>query len=205
MFRMEENTKDDALLRKLHLELLPINVMADDDLAEMIQEHNAHLVKLRERIDVLVADRERLADPTQWLETDDVVIGVARNRVRAEGWNVLLAIRRALCEREQVLARIEAQLEDRRQAAGEQLEATAASVERRLAGTRRDLARDNPLRAGLHFRAMVDADPRVEACSQKVDEADAALTSAVDARRRARSDLSTVAARQREMFAVLVG
>lgn len=204
MLLTQENVKDKALLQRLALAPLAATGPLDDTLPPMIQGHNVRLARIQERIGVLLADRERLADSGQWLGVEEVVISAAWNRLRAEAWNILLALRQSLNDREQVLAHIEARLAAQRVTLVEALESAVAKAEKRLAGDRRELVRANPPRGEYHFRNLVNADPAVDAAGTNLDQIDVSITNVVNDRRRAQHDLSLVGARQREVYQTLI-
>jgi hypothetical protein len=198
-----ENECDEQMLAKLDLGPLAVESAGDETLGHLVQEHNARLTELLDRLRGLKGDRERLADPRHWLDSDGAAIRAAQDRLWHEQWNVLVGVRRALGQREQVLARIVESLKQWRQRLAEDLETAVAKTEKSLAGELREIRRVNPANCGLRFRELVYADANVQAAASALDEAEASVVGTENARYRAQSSDSVVQVRQLEVFQTL--
>jgi len=197
-----ENVKDVKLLDLASLAPLDASaVAADDSLAGMVEMHNARLARAVDRVRRLAADRQHLADFTAWQAADSADIATARCRVRRESWDAILELRRVLEECQTILGEMARQLGKQRDNLDEKYSAIVASAEKRLCRERRGLERANPATAGSHFADLVAGQKPVAEAAEALAAARQALDAVSAERRAVGSDLSAVAARQREVFA----
>jgi hypothetical protein len=200
-----ENAKDVRLLDLRGLAPLDAGVVAaDGDLVAMIEAHNTRTARAVEHVRQLTEDRRHLADFDGWQDAGGVDLAAERSRIRHEGWDAILGLRRVLEEREALLGEMEARLGRRYQDLGAARDRAVESAEKRLVGERRALEKANPYTAGGHFGALVaDEEPVAEAAG-KMAAAREALESVAAARRAVGGDLSAVTTRQHEVFAAMV-
>jgi len=200
-----ENSKDMQLLDLGCLASLEtVAAAADADLAGKVEIHNARRVRAAERLRRLVAERQRLGDFDAWQHADGADIAAARSRVRRESWDAILELRRVLEERQVILEQMEARLAARYEGLEQAHGAAVAAAERRLGKERRRMEKANPATAGSHFADLVAGQKPVAEAAEALASARETLESVCAARRALGGDLSAVAARQREVFAMLM-
>jgi len=201
-----ENSKDMQLLDLGCLASLEtVAAAADADLAGKVEIHNARRVRAAERLRRLVAERQRLGDFDAWQHADGADIAAARSRVRRESWDAILELRRVLEERQVILEQMEARLAARYEGLEQAHGAAVAAAERRLVKERRRLERANFATAGSHFADLVASEPPVAEVAEELASTRRALESVSTARRAVEADLGRIAARQREVFARMLG
>ena len=199
-----ENVKDAAILKLLDLDLLDAAwAGGDEPVAGRIGENNSKLIGLTERFIALAADRAKLADCDNWLDCDSASIAAQRTRVEQESWNSLVALRSFLVERRSIL-------DDLFIAAGERVGELNARYDAIRQRTCKALDREHrkmlvatPATAGMHFADLVNSNPEVATACQEIAPAQAILERVQTARLKARTDMGTVKARQREVFTLI--
>jgi len=200
-----ENAKDVQLSNLTSLAPLePRAAATDRDLAGMLEAHNARLARAADRLRRLTSERHRLGDFDAWQRADGADIAAARSRVRRESWDAILELRRVLEERQVILEQMEARLAARYEGLEQAHGAAVAAAERRLGKERRRMEKANPATAGSHFADLVAGQKPVAEAAEALASARETLEFVCAARRAIGGDLSAVAARQREVFAMLM-
>ena len=200
-----ENAKDVQLSNLTSLAPLePSAAATDGDLAGMLEAHNARLARAADRLRRLASERQRLADFDAWQRAESADIATACSRVRRESWDAILELRRVLEERQAILGEMTRRLEQRCDSLEQKHGAAVAAAEKRLGKERRRMEKANPATAGSHFADLVAGQKPVAEAAEALAAARETLEFVCAARRAIGGDLSAVAARQREVFAMLM-
>ena len=198
-----ENTRDAEMLRRIDLSRLDAaHADGDESLVQLVQRHNAALAELTGRFAKLAGDRQAVADPDRWLSRDSAAVVAERRRVAAESWDVLLALRELLHERQDVLRKLEDHIAARLPGLEEQRGRALDRARKALTREHRDYLKSEPLHGKAFVEGLVEEDDAaVELRRQEV-----ALTEAVQrlqAQRHKAGAHTPVTIRQREVIAYL--
>ncbi len=101
---LEENARDEHMLRSLDMSLLSQEIVAHGDgLTELVGEHNSRLLAMSERHGRIVDGRKRLADFSACCDgtVDDLL--TEQSRLLRETWGWLQDVRVAVVQREALL------------------------------------------------------------------------------------------------------
>lgn len=200
-----QNAKDEAMLNRLNLEMFNVDLAGGDETgARQIGASNARLLELTTRFAALTKDRVRLADERLWLDRDSREIAGHREKALVETWDLLLALRRFLAERAELLGRLETATGQRLAMLQEKHRAVRDRLAKALEKERRRMVAASPSRGNAHFADLLDSNDGVMAACQACDPVRANLDAIVSAKRKAEADLWTVRARQREVFPLIV-
>jgi hypothetical protein len=200
-----ENAKDEALLNNLDLELLDAAAAGEDEgLANLVGAHNARLLGLTERFSRLATDRSQMPVFDTWVGRDAADILGERYRLVQESWNVLVALRNLLAERQDILRRMEATARDRTDSLLEHGEEVVARTRKSLVKASREYLAANPIVGQSYLVDLIAEDDAVVAAERQTADAMNLLESLRSSRRGAMAGMSAVTHRQREVFRALV-
>jgi len=198
-----EHTKDTEMLRRLDLSPLDAaHADGDESLVQLVQRQNAALAELTSRFGRLAEDRQALANPDNWLGHDSAAVVAERRRVVAESWDVLLALRNLLHERQDVLRKLEDHVAARLPGLEEQRERALDKARKALTREHRDYLKAEPLRGKTFVEGLAEEDETVAELRRQV----VALTEVLQRLRTQRHQAGAhtpVTIRQREAIAHL--
>lgn len=199
-----ENTRDAEMLRRI--DLSPLDAAhadgGDESLVQLIQRHNAVLAELTGRFAKLAGDRQAVANPDKWLGHDSDAVVAERRRVAAESWDVLMALRNLLHERQDVLRKLENHIAARLPGLEEQRERALDKARKALAREHRDYLKAEPLRGQAFVEGLAEEDDAVIELRRNV----VALTEVLyrlQTQRHQAGAHTPVTTRQREVIAYL--
>jgi len=198
-----ENTRDAEMLRRVDLTSLDVaHADGDESLVQLVQRHNAALAELTGRFAKLADDRQALANPDRWLGCDSAAVAAERHRVVAESWDVLLALRNLLHERQDVLRKMEDHVAARLPGLEEQRERAVDKARKALTREHRDYLKAEPLRGQAFVEGLAGEDDAVAEFRRQLF----ALTEVVQRLQTQRHQAGAhtpVTTRQREVIAYL--
>jgi hypothetical protein len=157
-----ENGRDAEMLRRIDLSPLDAtHADGDESLVQVVQRHNAALAELTGRFAKLAGDRQAVANPDRWLGYDGAAVVTERRRVVAESWDVLLALRNLLHERQDVLRKLEDHVAASLPGLEEQRERAHDKARKALAREHRDYLKAEPLRGKAFVEGLAEEDDTV--------------------------------------------
>jgi uncharacterized coiled-coil protein SlyX len=200
---LAENTRDAEMFRRIYLSPLDVaHADGDESLVQLVQRHNAALAELTGRFAKLADDRQALANPDRWLGHDSAAIVAERRRAVAESWDALLALRKLLHERQEVLRKLEDHVAARLPGLEEQRERALDKARKALTREHRDYLKAEPLRGKAFVEGLAEEDDTVAELRRQV----VALTEVVQRLQTQRHQAGAhtpVTIRQREVIAHL--
>ena len=197
---IDANSKDAEMLKRI--DLSPINIGSADGnerLVADVQHHNNALRNLTERFERLAEDRKRIADADQWLGHDSKTVLAERRRVVAESWNVLVALRQLLRDRQAVLQRLWAHVANKADALEQQHTEALDRTRRALTRRHRRYLRSQPTLGPSWLEEQIHGDEAVVALRDKVTVLRRFLSTLGSLRDRPGQD-AVLACRQREVY-----
>jgi len=198
-----ENSKDVEMLRRIDLSPLDAaHADGDESLVQLVQRHNAALVELTGRFGKLANDRQAVANPDRWLGCDSAAVVAERRRVAAESWDAILALRKLLHERQDVLRKLEDHVAARLPGLEEQRERALDKARKALTRGHRDYLKAEPLRGKAYVDGLAEDDDEVAELRRQSGVLMQALDSLQSLRHKAAYE-TPVTIRQREVFAYL--
>jgi hypothetical protein len=198
-----ENSKDAEMLRRIDLSPLDAaHADGDESLVQLIPRHNAALAELTGRFSNLAGDRQAIANPDKWLRHDSAAVVAERRRVVAESWDVLLALRNLLHERQDVLRKLEDHVAARLPGVEDHRERALDKARKALAREHRDYIKAEPLRGQAFVEGLAEEDDAVAELHRQRVALTEVLHRLQSQRHKAGAD-SPVTIRQREVIAYL--
>jgi hypothetical protein len=204
MQRTVENSRDAEMLKRIDLSPLDAaDAGGEEPLAQLVEQHNALLAELVGRFRQLADGRAALADADKWLDRDGAEIVTERGRVATESWDVLVAVRKALGERQELLQRLEAQVAREFHDVAERREQAVDKARKSLEREHRSYLKAEPIRGQAYVADLADEDDTVVELGQQEHAVGRTLEHLQSLRRKAASDVSAVLFRQRDAFSHL--
>ena len=197
-----QNQKDTDVLARLDLQ--PLEMIDDKDLAPVIQAYNARLAAVTSRFGKLTADRVSLSDLPRWQQTHAAVVRQEHQRLLWESWDALVELNQVVSDYKSNLDKIRSYIDVKWTALTDIHEKTVASVAKSMDKVRREWIRANPERGEGHFWEEVDASEPVVAVDQQITEVRQAMDSVQTSQYRIVTRTSALEARMREVFSYLL-
>jgi len=216
-----ENNKDAKLINHVDLSALDVELVKDhEELAGHIERHNAALTELRNRFTQVAADRETMSLTDNWLDHDSEAVRTMsltdnwldhdseavrteRGRLIAESWDALVSLREALRGRQALLRQCEAHVADQSSKLADKRERAFTKAQKALTREHNEYVKSEPVH-GPAYVAELASDDEAVVCLRRQE---AALNEIWDRlqtmRRRATTDMSAVAVRQRGLIEYL--
>ncbi len=186
------------------LDLQPLEMIDDKDLAPVIQAYNARLAAVTSRFDKLVADRVNLGDLSRWRQVHAAVVRKEYERLLLESWDALVELDQVVNVYKNTLDRFGNSLDDKSVGLADKREQVVASVAKSMDKVRREYARANPERGEGYFGDEVNASEPVVAVDKQIAEMQQVLEWVQSRKYRITSHASVVETRMREVFPYLL-
>ena len=165
----DENAKDVEMLKRADLSPLDIGpAEGNEQLAKQVQRHNKALSDLTGRFGKLAADREEINRSDQWFDHDSKAVLAERRRVMVESWDVLVALRKLLQDRQNLLVQLQAHVVGRIADLEELYDHAFNEVHRALTHKHRDYLKSEPVNGPAWIDAQAENDERVVARRKQI-------------------------------------
>ncbi|QNN21809.1 hypothetical protein HED60_05820 [Planctomycetales bacterium ZRK34] len=182
---IEQNTADAEMLNRIDLSPLDgTQIEGDDQLVESIDSHNQAITALTARFSKLAEDRHIIADADHWFAHDADTVVTERRRIMAESWDVLVALRRLLDDRADLLNHVEAHMADIAHGLAEELEEALYDARGSLQRKHRQYLKAEPVHGPAYIAAQAESDETVVALREHADQWEQALSSLQSLRHR---------------------
>ncbi|MBI1367092.1 MAG: hypothetical protein GC162_00410 [Planctomycetes bacterium] len=196
----QQNNADTRMLDRIDQSPLDASqVEGNQQLVESIDSHNRAITALTTRFNKLAGDRQALSDADNWSAHDAEAVVSARRRVSAEAWDVLVALRRLLDDRADLLNQIEAHMADKAHGLAEQLEEALHDARGSLQRKHRQYLKAEPVHGPAYIAQQAEDDQTVVALREQVDRWEQALSSHQSLRHR-NEQRAALTFRQREVY-----
>lgn len=197
---IEQNVQDEKMLRLLNLELLSQDIVAHGEgLAELVGRHNDGLVRLTERFGKLADDRKAINSPDKWVGQDSNVVVAERRRLVTESWDALVALRRALDEREELLGKLESHIRGKLASLRQQQEEAFDEARKALVRKHHDYLKSEPVRGQAYVSSLAENDDAVAELRRQAMALTQVMHAVQSAKYKAGHN-TPVTIRQREVF-----
>jgi hypothetical protein len=197
-----QNQKDNDVL--VRLDLQPLEMIEDRNLAPVIQAYNARLAAVTSRFAKLAADRLNLSDFTRLRQAHAAVVRQEHERLLLESWDALVELDQVVGDYGKTLDEIRNSLHIKGLPLGDKREKAVACVSKSMGKVRRECVRANPERGEGYFWEEVNASELVMAVDKQITEVQQALESVQSRKYRIISNGSVVETRMREVFPYLL-
>jgi hypothetical protein len=196
----DENAKDVEMLKRVDLSPLETGpAEGSEQLVKKVQRHNKGLSDLTERFEKLARDREELNRSDHWFAHDSQAVLAERRRVVAESWDVLVALRKLLDGRldllQQLLDHLAGRIGDLEGQRNQAFEKACKAISR----AHRDYLKAEPARAQAWVEGEAESDDAVVALQEQIAPLQALRERVGSAYHRVRQG-NALTVRQREVY-----
>ena len=197
---IDENNKDAEMLKRIDLSALDTGLAdGNEQLAKKVQRHNKALSDLAQRFDKLANDREELARTDHWLEHDGKTVLAERRRAVTESWDVLVALRKLLRDRRELLMRLQThvvgKITDQEDLYGQAFN----EAHKKLTRKHRDYLKSEPVSGSAWIDEQAENDETVSALREQIAPLEDVLSTLKSLYHRAGQN-TALTFRQREVY-----